>query len=81
MLTHLSQQYYINRKKQMTYKFYGWEKADCHPINNEYKGIENPRDLYDALSNIWCEYSCGPRLRKDWSKDNKTLGQCSITSF
>ena len=65
----------------MTYKFYGWENANCPSINNEYKGIKTPCDLYDALSNIWCEYSCGPRLRKDWSKDNKTLGQCSITSF
>ena len=33
------------------------------------------------MSEIWCEYSCAPRMRKDWSKANKTLGQCSITSF
>jgi len=50
-------------------------------VNKLYPGIETPRDLYDALSNIWCEYSCAPRMRKDWSKDNMTLGQCSITSF
>ena len=46
-----------------------------------YKGISTPRDLYDVLSDIWCEYTCAPRLRKEWSADNKTLGQCSITAF
>ena len=65
----------------MNYKFYGHNKTNCIAINNEYKGINKPEDLYDALSNIWCEYSCAPRLRKDWSENNKTLGQCSITAF
>lgn len=50
-------------------------------VNKLYPGIETPRDLYDALSNIWCEYTCAPRMRKEWSKENMTLGQCSITSF
>lgn len=40
-----------------------------------------PRDIYDLLSNIWCEYTCAPRMRKDWSEANRTLGQCSITAF
>ncbi len=65
----------------MAYKFYGWKNANCSPINNKYEGINNPKDLYDALSNIWSKYSCAPRLRKDWSENNKTLGQCSITAF
>ncbi len=65
----------------MKYKFYGWEKAVIPPIGNDYKHIESPLDLYDALSHIWCEYTCAPRLRGEWSKDNKTLGQCSITAF
>ena len=65
----------------MKYKFYGNETPDVSPINNEYPKIKNQRDLYDALSTIWCEYSCAPRMRKDWSKENMTLGQCSITSF
>ena len=50
-------------------------------VNNLYPGIETPRDLYDAMTHIWCEYSCAPRMRKDWNKENMTLGQCSITSF
>lgn len=65
----------------MEYKFYGWKEANCAPRDRLYHMIENPRVLYDMLSDIWCEYSCAPRLRKDWSEENKTLGQCSITSF
>ena len=65
----------------MKYKFYNANKADVHPITKGYELIKNPRDMYDYMSDIWCEYSCAPRMRKDWSKDNKTLGQCSITSF
>ena len=65
----------------MKYKFYNANKADVHPITKGFELIKNPRDMYDFMSNIWCEYSCAPRMRKDWSKENKTLGQCSITSF
>jgi len=63
------------------YKFWGWKDATVPAINKEYKGIETPQDLYDALSDIWCEYTCAPRLRPNWNENNKTLGQCSITSF
>ncbi|MBR5165205.1 MAG: hypothetical protein IKW87_06575 [Ruminococcus sp.] len=65
----------------MSYKFYGWETASVPPINSEYKGIDSPQRLYDALAEIWCEYTCAPRLRDKWSKNNVTLGQCSITAF
>ncbi len=65
----------------MSYNFYGWETALVPPINNKFKGIDTPRKLYDALTEIWCEYTCAPRLRDKWSKDNITLGQCSITAF
>ena len=65
----------------MAYKFYGWQDTKVSPIDTKYAKVENPRVLYDMLSNIWCEYSCAPRLRKNWSKDNMTLGQCSITAF
>lgn len=65
----------------MEYKFYGWQVDGIHPLNNEYPGIETPRDLYDAMSIIWCEYSCAPRFRPEWNEDNKSLGQCSITAF
>ena len=63
------------------YKFYNGQKSNVWAKNRLYPEILLPRDLYDALSDIWCEYSCAPRMRKDWSKDNKTLGQCSITAF
>ena len=57
------------------YKFYGWQSAD---VKDKY-GL-TPRDYYDLLSDIWCEDTCAPRLRGGWSEDNKTLGQCSVTS-
>lgn len=64
------------------YNFYGNETAsNVHAINNMYKGIDTPIDLYDKLSQIWCSDTCAPRMRSDWSEDNKTLGQCSITAF
>ena len=63
------------------YKFWGWRKANVPPITDEYKGIKNPRDLYDALSEIWCAETCAPRMRENWTEENKTLGQCSITAF
>ena len=65
----------------MNYKFYGWETANVLAVSDEYKKIQTPKDLYDALSGIWCEYTCAPRMRKDWTKENQTLGQCSITAF
>ena len=65
----------------MSYNFYGWENADIKPINKKYNKIASPKELYDILSDIWCEQTCAPRMRDKWSKDNRTLGQCSITAF
>ena len=65
----------------MKYRFYGWECADVAPASPEYAGIANPRELYDLLSDLWCAETCAPRLRDDWSEENPTLGQCSITAF
>jgi len=63
------------------YRFYGWQSADVHPLNDEYRFIKDPRALYDILSEIWCRETCAPRMRDDWTKENMTLGQCSITAF
>ena len=63
------------------YGFYGRDKARVEAITTEYKGIRTPADLYDALSDVWCRDTCAARMRKDWSEENKTLGQCSVTSF
>lgn len=60
----------------MSYKFYGWQNAtisDTHGLT--------PCDYYDLLSDIWCADTCAPRMRAEWTSDNKTLGQCSITAF
>ena len=65
----------------MSYRFYGWESAVVPPVGGEYNGIDTPQKLYDILCEIWCEYTCAPRLRSKWSKENVTLGQCSITAF
>lgn len=65
-----------------TYYFHGHESVSgIKAKNNIYEGIVTPTDLYDALSKIWCADTCAPRMRKDWSEDNRTLGQCSITAF
>lgn len=66
----------------MNDKFHGWETAgEVKACNDLYPGIETPLDLYDRLNQIWCENTCAPRMRGNWSPDNKTLGQCSITAF
>lgn len=65
----------------MNYKFYGNDNCDVSPINNIYNKINDPKHLYDILSNIYSADTCAPRLRHLWTKDNKTLGQCSITAF
>ncbi len=65
----------------MQYCFYGWENADMKPVNEKYRAIHSPKELYDILSEIWCADTCAPRMREQWSRENKTLGQCSITAF
>ena len=67
--------------KRMKYGFYGWEQALVPAVNREYPGIETPRDLYSALMHVWCRETCAPRMQKDWSEENRMLGQCSITAF
>ncbi|MDO4554259.1 MAG: hypothetical protein Q4B70_03835 [Lachnospiraceae bacterium] len=62
--------------------FYGHEEAGKVKAKNHiYPGIETPCDLYDTLSGIWCKSTCAPRMREEWTPENKTLGQCSITAF
>lgn len=65
----------------MEYNFYGWENANVAPVNNEYRKVSDPRMLYDLLSDIWCAETCAPRMRDRWTKENMTLGQCSVTAF
>ncbi len=65
----------------MKYNFYGWEKASIKASTNEFKGIKTLLDLYDILTFIWCSDTCAPRMRENWTPENRTLGQCSITAF
>lgn len=71
-------QYVIEMKE---YKFYGWQNADIPAATDAYKQIKDPRHLYDLLSEIWCADTCAPRMRDGWTRENRTLGQCSITAF
>lgn len=68
-------------KENKTYKFYGWENATIAPISEEYSKIKDPKHLYDLLAEIWCAETCAPRMRHEWTKENMTWGQCSITAF
>lgn len=64
------------------YYFYGNENVESvHAQNHLFKGIETPTDMYDSLYGLWCADTCAPRMRDDWTEDNRTMGQCSITAF
>lgn len=65
----------------MAYQFYGWETANVSAITDKYRKIKTPTDLYDALSSLWCAETCAPRMREEWTPENRTMGQCSITAF
>ena len=39
------------------------------------------RQLYEDLSRLWRRETCTPRMRKDWTPENASLGQCSVTAF
>ena len=65
----------------MNYAFYGAARADVPAVSPPDPAIRTPRDLYDALSHVWCAETCAPRMRKDWTPENPTLGQCSVTAF
>ena len=61
--------------------YYQERKGPVLPVSDEYPGIGSPEDLYRAMLDVWRADTCAPRMRSDWSKDNPSLGQCSITSF
>lgn len=63
------------------YSFYGSASADYAPASEAFSAIKNPRLLYDALCKLWCRKTCAPRLQSEWSQENRTKGQCSITAF
>ena len=73
----------IKEENHMEYKFLGHETAaDVKPLADRGLRPESLKELYDVLSDgIWRAETCAPRMRDEWSEDNKTWGQCSITAF
>ena len=67
----------------MEYRFLGHETAaEVKPLKDCNLRLESLLELYDVLSDgIWRAETCAPRMRDEWSEDNKTWGQCSITAF
>lgn len=64
-----------------TYGFYGHENADVKARIADYPGIGTPKALYRALWHVWKRETCADRMQEDWSEENPTLGQCTITAF
>ena len=52
------------------YRFYGAENVTPEILR-----------LYDDLRAVWSADTCAPRMRDNWTPDDPTLGQCSVTSF
>lgn len=65
----------------MEYKFYRNSDKTVKSINERYAQIKSQFDMYDYLTKAWSRETCAPRLRDKWSEENRTCGQCSITSF
>jgi len=65
----------------MKYAFYGSDTPAIFPTDAAFADVGDQRRLYDLLSEVWSAATCAPRLRGEWSPRNKTLGQCSVTSF
>ncbi|MBQ1483606.1 MAG: nucleoside triphosphate pyrophosphohydrolase family protein [Erysipelotrichaceae bacterium] len=68
------------RKDQAEYRFYGACKGIRFLIR-DHEELSSPEDLYDLFSSLWSKQTCAPRMADEWTEENKTLGQCSITSF
>ena len=64
------------------YKFYASDDVEgINPVDKQFAYILNPKVFYDILSNVWSKNTCAPRMQDRWSKENNTVGQCSITAF
>ena len=65
-----------------TYGFYGSMGSDAVKARiSDYPGIVTPKDLYRVLWKLWTRETCTPRMRENWTEENRTLGQCAITAF
>ncbi|MCR4633022.1 MAG: nucleoside triphosphate pyrophosphohydrolase family protein [Erysipelotrichaceae bacterium] len=68
------------RKDQIEHRFYGAGKS-IRFCCKEHEELTSPEDLYDLFVDLWSKQTCAPRMADGWTQENKTLGQCSITSF
>lgn len=66
----------MTEEKKKSCEFYGADTACVKDV----RGL-TPRDYYGLLSDIWSADTCAPRMRGEWTPENKTLGQCSVTAF
>nr|MCR4661307.1 MmcQ/YjbR family DNA-binding protein [Clostridia bacterium] len=73
----------VNSKKpkKKTIGFYYDGDLDIKPQNKDFAKIKDIKNIYNILNTIWSKETCAPRLRKEWTKRNNTVGQCSITAF
>ena len=65
----------------MNYRFYGSDTPAIAPCDTAFFFVKDQRHLYDLLRQLWCKETCAPRMAEQWSEENPTLGQCSITAF
>ena len=65
----------------MTHTFYGIETATAKPCDLRNPKLQSVQDLFAILLHCWSAETCAPRLRQEWSPENPTKGQCSITAF
>lgn len=61
--------------------YYRGNTESLRPADTVFSEVGNPEQLYSILSDLWCAETCAPRMRADWTPENKTLGQCSVTAF
>lgn len=61
--------------------YYKGNIEKLRPVGPAFAGAGDPARLYELLSDLWCAQTCAPRMRDDWTPENKTLGQCSVTAF
>jgi hypothetical protein len=67
----------------MDYKFLGHETAsEVKPKEGCGYKLDSLLDLYDVLADgLWRATTCAPRMQANWTIENMTYGQCSITAF
>ena len=61
--------------------YYLYGSPDVRPETGGWPEDLTPDRLYAALSQVWSQETCAPRLRSEWTPENRTVGQCSVTAF